>query len=147
MKISRVVIVGAISALIPTSVGAVTVVPNFSQGQMTSHTETTQQITETINSINYNTGYQYVITGTNIQHDGDTISAPSVSTGTNTVDGVTSTWTGLNLDNKPNFTIVNPATSFQYTESYSGPGMATQTIIQRQTTVTSVTDTVSQFSQ
>ena len=147
MKISRVVIVSAISALIPNGVGAVPVVPNFSQGQMTSHTETTQQITETINSINYNTGYQYVITGTNMQHDGDTISAPSVSTGTNTVDGVTSTWTGLNLDNKPNFTIVDPATSFQYTESYSGPGMATQTIIQRETNVTSVTDTVSQFSQ
>ena len=147
MKISRVVIVGAISALIPTSVGAVPVVPNFSQGQMTSHTETTQQITETINSINYNTGYQYVITGTNMQHDGDTVSAPSITTGTNTVDGVTSTWTGLDLQNKPNFTIVNPAQSFQYTESYSGPGMATQTIIQRETNVTSVTDTVSTFSQ
>ena len=147
MKISRAVIVGILSALIPNGVSAVPVVPNFSQGQMTSHTETTQQITETINSINYNTGYQYVITGTNIQHDGDTISAPSVNAGTNTVDGVTSTWTGLNLDNKPNFTIVNPGTSFQYTESYTGPGMATQTVIQRQTTVTSVTDTVSQFSQ
>ena len=147
MKISRVVIVGTISALIPTSVGAVPVVPNFSQGQMTSHTETTQQITETINSINYNTGYQYVITGTNIQHDGDTISAPSVNAGTNTVDGVTSTWTGLNLDNKPNFTIVTPGAAFQYTESYTGPGMATQTIIQRETNVTSVTDTVSTFSQ
>ena len=147
MKISRIVIVGAISALIPTSVGAVPVVPNFSQGQMTSHTETTQQITETINSINYNTGYQYVITGTNMQHDGDTVSAPSITTGTNTVDGVTSTWTGLDLQNKPNFTIVNPAQSFQYTESYSGPGMATQTIIQRETNVTSVTDTVSTFSQ
>ena len=147
MKINRVVIVGAIFALIPNGVGAVPVVPNFSQGQMSSHTETTQQVTETINSINYNTGYEYVITGTNMQHDGDTVSAPSVSTGTNTVDGVTSTWTGLNLDNKPNFTIVNPATSFQYTESYTGPGMATQTVIQRTTTVTSVTDTVSQFSQ
>ena len=147
MKISRVVIVGAISALIPTNVGAVPVVPNFSQGQMTSHTETTQQITETINSINYNTGYQYVITGTNIQHDGDTISAPSVNAGTNTVDGVTSTWTGIDLSNKPNFTISTPGAAFQYTESYTGPGMATQTIIQRQTTVTSVTDTVSQFSQ
>ena len=147
MKISRVVIVGAISALIPSGVSAVPVVPNFSQGQMTSHTETTQQITETINSINYNTGYEYVITGTNMQHDGDTISAPSVSTGTNTVDGVTSTWTGLNLNNKPNFTIVNPGQSFQYTESYTGPGMATQTIIQRETNVTSVTDTVSTFSQ
>ena len=147
MRISHAIFVGTLSALIPSGIGAVPVVPNFSQGQMTSHTETTQQITETINSINYNTGYQYVITGTNIQHDGDTISAPSVSTGTNTVDGVTSTWTGLNLDNKPNFTVVNPATSFQYTESYTGPGMATQTVIQRTTTVTSVTDTVSQFSQ
>ena len=147
MKISRVVIVGAISALIPTGVSAVPVVPNFSQGQMSSHTETTQQVTETINSINYNTGYQYVITGTNMQHDGDTVSAPSITTGTNTVDGVTSTWTGLDLQNKPNFTIVNPGTAFQYTESYSGPGMATQTIIQRETNVTSVTDTVSTFSQ
>ena len=147
MKISRIIIVGAISALIPNGVGAVPVVPNFSQGQMSSHTETTQQVTETINSINYNTGYQYVITGTNVQHDGDTISAPSVSTGTNTVDVVTSTWTGLNLNNKPNFTIVNPGQSFQYTESYTGPGMATQTIIQRETNVTSVTDTVSTFSQ
>ena len=147
MKISRVVIVGAISALIPSGVSAVPVVPNFSQGQMSSHTETTQQVTETINSINYNTGYEYVITGTNMQHDGDTVSAPSITTGTNTVDGVTSTWTGLDLQNKPNFTIVNPAQSFQYTESYSGPGMATQTIIQRETNVTSVTDTVSTFSQ
>ena len=38
MKISRVVIVGAIFALIPNGVGAVPVVPNFSQGQMSSHT-------------------------------------------------------------------------------------------------------------
>ena len=80
MKISRVVIVGAIFALIPTGVSAVPVVPNFSQGQMSSHTETTQQVTETINSINYNTGYEYVITGTNMQHDGDTVSAPSITT-------------------------------------------------------------------
>jgi len=126
---------------------AVPVVPNFSQGSMTSHTETSQQVTETINSINYNTGYQYVITGTNMEHDGDTISAPAITTGTNTVDGVTSTWKGLDLNNKPNFTIVTPGAAFQYTESYTGPGMATQTIIQRETNVTSVTDTVSTFSQ
>ena len=126
---------------------AVPVVPNFSQGSMTSHTETSQQVTETINSINYNTGYQYVITGTNMEHDGETISAPSITTGTNTVDGVTSTWTGIDLSNKPNFTISIPGAAFQYTESYTGPGMATQTIIQRETTVQSVTDTVSTFSQ
>ena len=55
------------------AVKAVPVVPNFTQGAMTSRTETSSQVTETINSINYNTGYQYVITGTNLSHDGDTM--------------------------------------------------------------------------
>ena len=126
---------------------AVPVVPNFTQGAMTSRTETTSQVTETINSINYNTGYQYVITGTNISHDGDSISAPSVTAGSNTIEGVTSTWTGMDLNNKPNFTITTPGAAFQYTETYSGPGLATQTIIQRTTNLQSVTETTSTFSQ
>ena len=126
---------------------AVPVVPNFTQGSMQSTTETTSTVTETINSIDYNTGYQYVITGTNIKHDGATISAPSVTAGTNTIEGVTSTWTGMDLSNKPNFSIVNPGGSFQYSESYMGPGLATQTIIQRTTTIESVTTTQSTFSQ
>ena len=129
------------------AVKAVPVVPNFTQGAMTSRTETSSQVTATINSINYNTGYQYVITGTNMSHDGDTISAPSVTAGTNTIEGVTSTWTGMDLENKPNFTITNPGGAFQYTESYSGPGLATQTIIQRTTNLQSVTETTSTFSQ
>ncbi len=45
---------------------AVPVVPNFTQGSMTSTTETTSTVTETINSIDYNTGYTYTVTGTNI---------------------------------------------------------------------------------
>ena len=130
-----------------TVVQAVPVVPNFTQGAMTSRTETSSQVTETINSINYNTGYQYVITGTNMSHDGDTISAPSVTAGTNTIEGVTSTWTVMDLNDKPNFTITNPGGAFQYTESYSGPGLATQTIIQRTTNLQSVTETTSTFSQ
>ena len=76
---------------------AVPVVPNFTQGSMTSNTETTSTVSETINSMNYNTGYEYVITGTNIEHDGDTISAPSTTGNSNTLNGVTSTWTGLDL--------------------------------------------------
>ena len=147
MKRIHVVVATAIIALTPQSVGAVPVVPNFTQGSMTSRTETTSQVTETINSINYNTGYQYVITGTNIQHDGDTISSPSTTTGSNTIDGVTSTWTGMDLTEKPNFSIVTPGAGFQYTESYSGPGLATQTIIQRTTEIQSVTETTSMFSQ
>ena len=129
------------------AVKAVPVVPNFTQGAMTSRTETSSQVTETINSINYNTGYQYVITGTNMSHDGDTISAPSVTAGTNTIEGVTSTWTGMDLENKPNFTITTPGAAFQYTETYQGPGLSNHTIINRTTNVTSVTDTTSIFSQ
>ena len=89
---------------------------------MTSNTETTSTVTETINSMNYDTGYQYVITGTNISHDGNTISAPNTTGNSNTLNGVTSTWTNLDLSNKPNFTITTPGDAFQFTESYSGPG-------------------------
>ena len=50
---------------------AVPVVPNFTQGSMTSHTETTSTVTETINSMDYNTGWQYVVTGTNVESSGN----------------------------------------------------------------------------
>jgi len=147
MKRIHVIVVGALIALTPQTVGAVPVVPNFTQGSMTSHTETTSTVTETINSMDYNTGYQYVVTGTNIQHDGNTITPTSTSGGTNTIEGVTSTWTGLNLNNKPNFTMTTPGAAFQFTESYNGPGLSNQTIIQRTTTIESVTDTTSVFTQ
>ena len=58
-------VVGASAILVPAQ--AVPVVPNFTQGSMTSHTETTQKITETINSMDYNTGYQYSATGSGIE--------------------------------------------------------------------------------
>ena len=125
---------------------SVPVVPNFTQGSMTSNTETTSTVSETINSMNYDTGYQYVITGTNISHDGDTISAPNSTGNSNTLNGVTSTWTNLDLQSKPNFTITTPGEAFQFTESYSGPGLSNHTIIQRTTTIQSVTNTTSTFS-
>ena len=125
---------------------AVPVVPNFTQGSMTSNTETTSTVVETINSMNYDTGYELVITGTNIQHDGATISSPSTTGNSNTLNGVTSTWTGLDLNNKPNFTLTTPGEPFQFTESYSGPGLSNHTIIQRTTTIQSVTNTTSTFS-
>ena len=125
---------------------AVPVVPNFTQGSMTSNTETTSTVTETINSMSYKTGYDYVISGTNIEHDGNTISAPSSTGNSNTLNGVTSTWTGLDLEDKPNFTITNPGGAFQFTESYTVPGLSNHTIIQRTTEIQSVTNTTSVFS-
>jgi len=128
---------------------AVPVVPNFTQGSMTSHTETTSTVTETINSMDYNTGWQYVVTGTNVESNGnltptgtDSINATQV-----TLDGVTSTWNGLNLQDRPEFSIVTPGAAFQFTESYQGPGLSNHTVIQRSTTINSVTDTTSTFTQ
>ena len=122
---------------------AVPVVPNFTQGSMTSHTETTQKITETINSMDYNTGYQYSVTGSGISASGSL--QPGTGANTVTIEGVTSTWTGIT--SKPNFTQTTPGGAFQYTETYKGPGLSNQTIIQRTTDVTSITDTTSIFSQ
>ena len=139
--------VAVVSALANAPIAmSVPVVPNFTQGSMTSNTETTSTVTETINSMNYDTGYQYVITGTNIEHDGSTISAPSTTGNSNTLNGVTSTWTNLDINNKPNFTITNSGQPFQFTETYSGPGLTNHTIINRTTTIQSVTNTTSTFS-
>lgn len=122
---------------------SVPVVPNFTQGSMTSHTETTQKITETINSMDYNTGYQYSATGTNITVNGNL--SPGTGSTNVTIDGVTSSWTGVT--SKPQFTQTTPGSAFQFTETYQGPGLSNHTIIQRETDITSVTDTTSIFTQ
>ena len=140
------IVVGVSALASARTANAVPVVPNFTQGSMTSNTETPSTVTETINSMNYNTGYEYVITGTNIEHDGATISAPSSTGKSNTLNGVTSTWTNLDLNNKPNFSITTPGADFQFVESYSGPGLSNHTIINRTTTIQSVTNTTSTFS-
>jgi hypothetical protein len=134
-------VAGAFAILAPAQ--AVPVVPNFTQGSMTSHTETTSKVTETINSMDYNTGYQYSATGSGISASGSL--SPGTGTNNVTIDGVTSSWTGIN--NRPTFTQTTPGAAFQFTETYSGPGLSNHTIIQRTTEVTSVTDTTSIFSQ
>ena len=128
---------------------AVPVVPNFTQGSMTSHTETTSTVTETINSMDYNTGWQYVVTGTNVESNGNLTptGADSINATQVTLDGVTSTWNGLNLTDRPEFSIVTPGAAFQITETYQGPGLSNHTVIQRTTTINSVTDTTSTFTQ
>ena len=123
---------------------AVPVVPNFTQGSMSSHTETTQKITETINSMDYSTGYQYSATGSGVEPVNGTLS-PTTGSSNVTINGVNSTWTGVT--ETPTFKQTTPAASFQFTETYSGPGLQNHTIIQRETVTESVTDTTSIFSQ
>ena len=125
---------------------AVPVVPNFSSGTMSATTRTTQNITESIVSTDYNTGHTYTINGTNISIDGSTISPPP-STTSQTINGVSYTWTGADLNNKPNATITNAGQAFQYAESYIGPGVSNITTINRTSIIESVTETTSVFSQ
>ena len=144
-----VLVVGASALASAQTAVAVPVVPNFTQGSMTSNTTTTSTVTETINSMDYNTGWQYSVTGTNISADGSLTPTGSGSTNNTqiTLDGVTSTWNGLNLEERPNFTMQTPGGAFQFTETYHGPGLSNHTIIQRTTTIQSVTDTTSTFTQ
>ena len=122
---------------------AVPVVPNFQQGSMTSHTETSSKVTETINSMDYNTGYQFSVTGSGVTASGNL--SPTTDKTNVTIEGVTSTWTGIS--NKPTFVQTTPGAAFQFTETLKSPGLSNHTIIQRVTEVTSVTDTTSIFSQ
>ena len=126
-----------------TVANAVPVVPNFTQGSMTSSTETKSKVVETINSMDYNTGYQYSATGSGITASGNL--SPGTGANTVTIDGVTSTWTGVT--SKPSYVQTNPGEAFQFTETYQGPGLSNHTIIQRTTEVESITTTTSIFSQ
>ena len=137
---------------------AVPVVPNFQQGSMTSHTETESTITETINSIDMRTGWEYSVTGVGIDNNDQPLNPavttstvtvnPSVGSGEATVTGsVTSSFDNLDFSQQNNFTITNPGGAFQFTQSYQGPGVTNQTLIQRVTTIKSVTDTTSTFTQ
>ena len=134
-------VVGVSAILAPAQ--AVPVVPNFTQGSMTSHTETTSKITETINSMDYSTGYQYSVTGSGVTASGNL--SPTTGKNNVTIDGVTSSWT--TVTGKPTFTQTTPGAAFQFTETLSSPGLQNHTIIQRETEVTSVTDTTSIFQQ
>ena len=136
-------ILGVIHGLVQPSY-SVPVVPTFTQGSMTTRTETTQTINETINSMDYSTGYQYSVTGTNVKSSSGKINLPTTQTN-NTIDGVTSTWTGL--QGSETWVQANPGAAFQFTETYQGPGLQNQTIIQRETLVESVTESTSIFSQ
>ena len=147
MKRVLAIVVGVSALASARTVNAVPVVPNFTQGSMSSSTTTTSTVTETINSMDYNTGWQYTVTGTGVESSSGNLTPGGTTQSTVTLDGVTSTWNGLDLNQRPTFTQTTPGAAFQFSESYQGPGLSNHTIIQRTTTINSVTDTTSTFTQ
>ena len=127
------------------------VTPNFTNGVMSSTTNTTTSISETITSTDYfGNSYEYSVTGTGISTDGGV--APNTTDVSATVNGQQYTYTGLDLStgNKPVFTLTNPTSgaAFQYSESYRGPGgISNITSITRQIESESVVTSTSVFSQ
>ena len=122
MELSKAIGVGLILGALHGAAQAAPVSPSFTTGTVTSHTESTTTVTESIRQVDYMTGTQYTVSGTNIAWDGPPLPGA-------------------------NYTMVVPGEAFQFTETYLGPGESRLTEIERTTTVTSVTDTVSVFTQ
>ncbi len=124
----------ALLLLLASPAAAVPVVPNFSQGVVSTHTETKTIVKESIVSESHRTGWEYTVSGTGVEPSSGTVS-PAVS------------GTGLNLANRSSWVQSTPGAAFQFAETYQGPGLIEKVIIDRETIIESVTDSTSTFSQ
>jgi len=123
---------------------AIPVVPNFNSATSTSRSVTTNNLTEQIREVRYNSGYTYSVTGSGISCGNcDSISMPN-ATVTETVNGTTYEWTGLDLNQKPNWQ--QTSESFQFSEFYKGPSLESIIDITRTVQSEIVTDTTVIFS-
>ena len=120
------------------------ITPNFVTGTSSSTTNSTTSIQEIITSTDFSTGYEYTVTGVGVSMDGDSITPPPTNIN-ETINGQVYTWTGLNLNNKPNWTVSENV--FQFTETYKPPGLQNITVINRSIESESVVTTTSVFSQ
>jgi len=124
----------ALLLLVASPAAAVPVVPNFSQGVVSSHTETKTIVKESIRSESYRTGFEYTVSGTGVEPSNGTVS-PSAGA------------KSLNLSSRSTWVQTTPGAAFQFAETYSGPGLIEKVMIDRETVIESVTDSTSTFSQ
>lgn len=120
--------------LLATPAAAVPVVPNFSQGVVSSSTQSKSVIRESIVSESYRTGFEYTVSGTGVEPANGIVS-PSPSTN------------NLNFSSRTSWKQTNPGAAFQFAETYQGPGLIEKVIIDRETIIESVTESTSTFSQ
>ena len=120
--------------LLASPAAAVPVVPNFSQGIVSSSTESKTIVKESIRSESYRTGFEYSVSGTGVQPSNGIVS-PSAGN------------KALNLSNRTSWVQTTPGAAFQYAETYSGPGLIEKVAIDRETLIESVTESTSTFSQ
>ena len=129
-----------------TRVLAVPVVPNFQSGSTSSTTTSTQKTVELIETWEYQTGFEYSLGGTNLSVTGK-LTPDIVTVGTHSVNGVTTTHYGANLNTLPTATMHTQGASTNLLNSYHGPGLKNFTRISRDITTESITETMSTFTQ
>ena len=120
--------------LLPSPAVAVPVIPNFSQGVVSSHTESKTIVKESIVSESYRTGFEYTVSGTGVEPSSGVVSP---SAGTNT----------LNFSSRSSWKQTVPGAAFQFAETFQGPGLIEKVIIDRETITETVIDSTSTFSQ
>ena len=126
---------------------AAPVIPNFQQGVLQQHVETKQTIVEDIKSFDIRNGYQLTVGGENVESSTGNVAPAGWTKVNTTIQGVGTTFVSPNLDNKPTFTITNAGESFMYYETLETPGITNYTHVTRTTTIESVSDSTSTFSQ
>ena len=123
------------------------VVPNFQTGVLQQHVETKSTILENIQSFEFRSGYQFTVGGLNVKSSTGNVAPTGWEKQTSTVQGVGSTYVIPSLTNKPSYNIVDEGQAFSYYETLEFPGLSNYTSIQRETTVESISDSTSTFSQ
>jgi hypothetical protein len=120
--------------LLPSPAMAVPVVPNFSQGIVSSHTESKTIVKESIVSESYRSGFEYTVNGTGIEPTNGIVSPP--------ISG-----NKINLSSRSSWKQSVPGAAFQFVETLNTPGLIEKVIIDRETITETVIDSTSTFSQ
>jgi len=123
------------------------VIPNFQQGVLQNHTETSSVVVENIKSFDFRNGYQLTTGGMNISPSTNNVAPTGHTTNTQTVQGVNTTVTTPSYTTRPTYNIVDEGQSWNYFETLETGGLSNFTEINRTTTIESISDSTSTFSQ
>ena len=126
---------------------AIPIVPNFQQGVLQQRVETKSTIVEDIKSYDIRNGYELTVGGTNVESVTGNVAPEGWTAVNTTINGVGTTYVSPNLNNRPEFQIVEQGASFNYFETLETPGISNFTHITRETVVESISDSTSTFSQ
>tara|TARA_B100001094_G_scaffold14606_1_gene12666 strand:+ start:791 stop:1222 length:432 start_codon:yes stop_codon:yes gene_type:complete len=131
----------------PSYVKAGSITPRFTTGQMESTSRSVQTIVETVVTQNYRSGYSYSVSGHNVQITNlESITPDAIYTDTQTAGGVSFKWVTPDIDNKPQWGVVNAGESFSLTESFLAPGLDAVSTVQREINTETNTTSLSIFS-